>query len=99
MFIEQIIEFQLRGSGLPGRTCTPISGQLRDKTKTSTENHRGNYFFEFLAQFIRLLWDIESGTCKEFEDCRNENAAYDMRKNLNNEKVCKMTGVERFFNF
>ena len=38
MFIEQIIEFQLRGSGLPSRTCTPISGQLREKTKTSTEN-------------------------------------------------------------
>ena len=26
MFIEQIIEFELRGPGSPGRTCTPITG-------------------------------------------------------------------------
>ena len=26
VLIKQIIEFQLRGSGLPGRTCTPITG-------------------------------------------------------------------------
>ena len=37
MLIEQIIEFQLRGPGPPGRTCT-ISGKLHDKTKISKEN-------------------------------------------------------------
>ena len=26
MFIEQIIEFELRGPGPPGRACTPITG-------------------------------------------------------------------------
>ena len=26
MLIEQIIEFELRGPGSPGRTCTPITG-------------------------------------------------------------------------
>ena len=26
MVIKQIIEFQLRGPGPPGRTCTPITG-------------------------------------------------------------------------
>ena len=26
MLLEQIIEFQLRGPGPPGRTCTPIIG-------------------------------------------------------------------------
>ena len=26
MLIEQITEFQLRGPGHPGRTCTPITG-------------------------------------------------------------------------
>ena len=31
MLIEQIIEFQFRGPWPPGRTCTPINGQLHDK--------------------------------------------------------------------
>ena len=26
MLIKQIIEFQLRGPGPPGRTCTPMTG-------------------------------------------------------------------------
>ena len=26
MLIEQITEFELKGSGPPGRTCTPITG-------------------------------------------------------------------------
>ena len=37
MFIEQIIEFQLRG---PWPTCTPITGHLHDKTKIFKENLR-----------------------------------------------------------
>ena len=35
MFIEQIIEFELRGPGSPGITCTLITGY--DKTKISKE--------------------------------------------------------------
>ena len=42
MLIEQIIEFQLRGPRPPGRTCSPITGQLHDKTKISKENLRVN---------------------------------------------------------
>ena len=38
MLIKQIIEFQLRGPGPPGRTCTPITGSLHDKTKILKEN-------------------------------------------------------------
>ena len=29
MLIEQSIEFELRGPGPPGRTCTPITGYLQ----------------------------------------------------------------------
>ena len=35
MLIEQIIEFELRGPGPPGRTYTPITGYFHDKTKNS----------------------------------------------------------------
>ena len=35
MLIEQIIEFELTGPGLPGLTCTPITGHFHDKTKIS----------------------------------------------------------------
>ena len=38
MLIEQIIEFELRGPGLLGRTCTPTTGYFYDKTKISKEN-------------------------------------------------------------
>ena len=38
MLIEQIIEFELRGPGPPGRTCTPTTGQLHDKIKIFEEN-------------------------------------------------------------
>ena len=33
MLIEQIIEFELRGPGPPGCTCTPTTGCFHDKTK------------------------------------------------------------------
>ena len=33
MFIEQIIEFELRGSGPPGRTCNAKTGYFLGKTK------------------------------------------------------------------
>ena len=38
MLIERIIELQLRGPGLSGRTCTSITGYFHDKTKISQEN-------------------------------------------------------------
>ena len=31
MLIKQIIEFELRGPGPPGRTCTPITGYFHEK--------------------------------------------------------------------
>ena len=33
MLIEQFIEFELRGPGPPGHTCTPITGKFYYKTK------------------------------------------------------------------
>ena len=44
MLIEQIIELQLRGSGLPGQTCTPLTGYFHGKTKISQENLRVDYY-------------------------------------------------------
>ena len=35
MLIEQIIDFELRGPGPLGRTCTPKTGYFHDKTKIS----------------------------------------------------------------
>ena len=35
MLIEQIIKLELRGPGLPGRTCTPTTGYSHEKTKIS----------------------------------------------------------------
>ena len=44
MLIEQIIEFQLRGPGPPGRTCTSITDLLHDKRKIANENLRADYY-------------------------------------------------------
>ena len=38
MFIEQIIEFKLRGLGTLNRTYTPTTGYFHVKTKISEEN-------------------------------------------------------------
>ena len=38
MLIEQTTEFQLKGPGPFGRTCTATTGKLHHKTKISTEN-------------------------------------------------------------
>ena len=40
MLIEQIIEVELRGPGLPSRTCTPKRGYFRDSTKIFKANTR-----------------------------------------------------------
>ena len=34
MLIEKTSEFQLKGPGPFGRTCTPITGKLHDETKS-----------------------------------------------------------------
>ena len=60
MLIEQIIEFQLRGSGPPGRTCTPIAGELHDKTKISKENVLVDYYL--LLKFCRRQCALFSPT-------------------------------------
>ena len=44
MFIEQIIQFQLRSRGSPGSACTPITGYFHDKTKISKENLQVDYY-------------------------------------------------------
>ena len=38
MFIAQLIEFELKGSGPPDRTCNPKTGYFHCKTKISKEN-------------------------------------------------------------
>ena len=44
LLIKQIIEFEIREPGLPGRTCIPRTGYFYDKTKISTENLRVDYY-------------------------------------------------------
>ena len=44
MLIEQIIEFELRGSWPPGRTCTPRTGLRYDKIKILKKNLRVDYY-------------------------------------------------------
>ena len=44
MLIEQITEFELRGPGPPGRTCTPTTGYFYDKTKISMANLSVYYY-------------------------------------------------------
>ena len=43
MLIEQLIEFELRDPGSPGRTYNPKTGYSYDKTKLSKENLQVNY--------------------------------------------------------
>ena len=38
MLIEQIIEFELREPGPPGRTCTPKTGYFHNNANISREN-------------------------------------------------------------
>ena len=40
MLIKQIIEFEWKGPGPPGRTCTPTTAYFHNKTKISKENIR-----------------------------------------------------------
>ena len=45
MLIEQIIEFELRGPGPPGRTCTSKISHFYGKAKISKENLQVDYYF------------------------------------------------------
>ena len=61
MLIEQIIEFELREPGPPGRTCTPTTGYFYDKTKMSKANHRVDYYLLLkycwrLCNFLPPTW-------------------------------------------
>ena len=40
MLNDQIIEFELRNPGSPGRTCTPETGYFHGKTNISKTNIR-----------------------------------------------------------
>ena len=44
MLIEQIIEFEWRGPGPPGRTCSLITVYFYDKMKISKENLQVDYY-------------------------------------------------------
>ena len=44
MLIEKTIELQLRGPGPLCQTNIPITGNFHDKTKTSKENLRVDYY-------------------------------------------------------
>ena len=45
MLSEQIIEFELRGPGPPGRTCTFIAGYFYNETKISQESFRSSIIY------------------------------------------------------
>ena len=53
MLIEQIIEFELRGPGPPGRIRTPITDLLHDKTKILKENLRADYYEYLQLKYCR----------------------------------------------
>ena len=66
MLIEQNIEFELGGPGSPGRTCSPITGQLHDKTKISEKNFRVDHYL--LLKYCSRQYSLlpQSGPNKPF---------------------------------
>ena len=54
MLIEQIIEFEMRGPGSPGRTWIPKTGYFQDKTKISKANIRINYYL-----LLKILQEVK----------------------------------------
>ena len=62
MPIEQIIEFELRGPGPPGR-ATPKTGSFHDKTKLSTANLQVNYYV--LQKILQEAMCLASSTWAE----------------------------------
>ena len=55
MLIEQIIEFKLTGSGLPGSTCPPTTDYFYDKTKISRKSLCGLLFTAKILRRCTLL--------------------------------------------
>ena len=51
MLIEQIIEFESRGPGPHGRTCTSTTGDFHGKTKFSIEYLRVDLFIIYCLNF------------------------------------------------
>ena len=64
MLIEQIIEFQLRDSGPPGRTCTSTTGQLHDKTKISVKQKSSSGLL-FTAKILQEAMCLTTPTWTE----------------------------------
>ena len=54
MLISEIIEFKIRGLGLPGRACTSTTDYFYDKTKISKENLRGDHYS--LLKYCSPTW-------------------------------------------
>ena len=52
MLIEQVIEFELRTFGPPGRICTPTTGYFHDKTKISRKSLSGLLFTAKILQEV-----------------------------------------------
>ena len=63
MLIEQVIEFELKGHGPPGNTCTFTTGYFRDKTKIPKKNLREAMYlsFPYLGQ---INYKILNLTCQ-----------------------------------
>ena len=61
MLIEQNIEFELKGPGPPGRTCTPITGLLHDKTNIFKENVGVDYYL--LLKYCTRQYALLPPTC------------------------------------
>ena len=58
MLIEQIIEFELRGCGPPGRICALITGYFYGKTKIFKANLWVDYYLllKVLHETMYLTW-------------------------------------------
>ena len=54
MLIEQIIKFEVRKPGPPGRTCTPITDYFNDKTKIYKENFRVDYTVQQISSHKKI---------------------------------------------
>ena len=68
MLIEQIIEFELRVPGPPGRTYTPTSDYFYDKTKVSIENLPVNYYLllKYCTRQCTLLFSLWAKSLTKF---------------------------------
>ena len=58
MLIEQIVEYQLRGPGPLGLTCTSITGYFHNKAKISKEKSSSG--FSFTAKMLHETMHLTS---------------------------------------